>query len=94
MSKPQKSVASMFKEGEKPLFHVFNDEIGSFIWWARYDETPGQIDAVLKLYCSPKGHFKLLKSDATEADYLEATEQYEDLRPLPVLKLRSIDGSK
>lgn len=73
-----------------PIYKVFNREIGTFIQWFVHDETEGQINAALEYFIFPRGHFELLTDDGTEADYLEAIAQWEDLRPLATPLLATV----
>lgn len=73
----------------KPIYKVFNEEIGTFIQHFIYDETKGQREAWLKVYTYPRGHYDLLMDDGTAEDAKRFEAIYEDLRPLtpPVLRV-------
>lgn len=75
------------KKARKPIYRVFNSEIGTFVQWFQYGETPGQIKAALTLFTAPKGHFEMLLVDGTAEDYARLTAEHENLRPLPPVQL-------
>ena len=88
--KAGKAAARARRLAMKPAYRVFNNEIGTFVQWFQHGETKGQIEAALRLFTAPKGHYELLSEDATAEDYDAFVARWEDLRPLPPRQLKLV----